>query len=553
MTATPLYASRLWPPVRPHAGEPNATTIDLLQTLGFIARTGASGVHTLLPLGLRVHDRLTAIARKAFEDRGALTFAAPTLQSRDLWQETGRWEAYRAEGALLTVTSSSGEEMCLAPTSEEIATATVRDHLRSFRDLPLRLSLSTTKFRDEIAPRGGLMRGREFTMADAYTFDASPEGMRESVAFLNEAVTASLTGMGLTGVFQASADGGSISAGPSTEHLMLSTTGQSTIVVCDHCGNRGDGAVTASTPPPAGPDPVVNVIAFTLALPHGGTQAATVAIRSDLQVSPRKVAAATGAAHVRLLDPQDLPGLLGKEAGTLTPWDAAATDVLALYDHSAAGLDEFSISDGHEGLLTGVQWSGAGELPALTAHGADLHHATDNSGCGVCSQGRYRSTRAVEVAHVFELGTQYSRPMNLSFTDQHGQQATPWMACSGIGITRCLQTSADLHRDHHGLRWKPGTGPADIHLTVLRADRAEMSERADQLTKQLLAHNRSVLVDDRPLPAGDKLRYARLLGLPHTVVLSPDRPGDEIEVIIRWTGRTTTATSSHLHQLAAAP
>ncbi|MGG7574114.1 aminoacyl--tRNA ligase-related protein [Streptomyces sirii] len=155
MTATPLYASRLWPPVRPHAGEANAATIDLLQTLGFVARTGASGVHTLLPLGVRVHDRLTAIARKAFEDRGALTFAAPTLQSRDLWQETGRWEAYRAEGALLTVTSSSGEEMCLAPTSEEIATATVRDHLRSFRDLPVRLSLSTTKFRDEVSPGAG--------------------------------------------------------------------------------------------------------------------------------------------------------------------------------------------------------------------------------------------------------------------------------------------------------------------------------------------------------------------------------------------------------------
>ncbi|MGG7574113.1 aminoacyl--tRNA ligase-related protein [Streptomyces sirii] len=397
------------------------------------------------------------------------------------------------------------------------------------------------------------MRGREFTMADAYTYDASPEGMRESVAFLNDAVTASLTGMGLTGVFQASADGGSISAGPSTEHLALSTTGQSTIVVCDHCGNRGDGAVAAATPPPAGPDPVVNVIAFTLTLAHGGTQAATVAIRSDLQVSPRKVAAATGAAHVRLLDPQDLPALLGKEAGTLTPWDAAANDVLALYDHSAAGLDEFAISDGHEGLLTGIRWNGTHGLPALTPHGADLHHATDNSRCGACSQGRYRSTRAVEVAHVFELGTQYSRPMNLSFTDQHGQPATPWMACSGIGITRCLQTAAELHRDHHGLRWKPGTGPADIHLTVLRADRAEMSERADQLTKQLLAQNRSVLVDDRPLPAGDKLRYARLLGLPHTVVLSPDRPADEIEVINRWTGRTTTATSIHLHQLAAAP
>ncbi|WFB11365.1 hypothetical protein LRS74_33310 [Streptomyces sp. LX-29] len=286
--------------------------------------------------------------------------------------------------------------------------------------------------------------------------------------------------MGLTGVFQAPADGGSISTGPSTEHLVLSGTGQSTIVVCDHCGNRGDGAVTASHPPPAGKDPVVNVIAVALTLPDDGTQAATVAIRSDLQVSLRKVAAATGATHVALLGPKRLPELLGKEAGTLTPWDAAAApDVLALYDRSAADLEEFSISDGHDGLLPSIRWSGACGLPALTPYGTDLHHATEAGRCGACKLGHLRSTRAVEVAHVFELGTQYSRPMNLTFTDQHGQLATPWMACSGIGITRCLQTAAELHRDHHGLRWKPGTGPADLHLTVLRADRTEMRKQAE--------------------------------------------------------------------------
>ncbi|MFD9418032.1 aminoacyl--tRNA ligase-related protein [Streptomyces goshikiensis] len=253
MNDVPLYASRLWPPVRPRTGDASASTLDLLHALGLIARTDATGVHSLLPLGLRVHDRLTAIARHAFEERGALTFAPPTLQSRTLWEQTGRWDVYRREGALLTVSSSSGEEMCLAPTSEEIAAATVREHLRSHRDLPVRLSLSTTKFRDELSPRGGLMRGREFTMADAYTFDTGPDTMRDSVDFLNEACTAALTGMGLTGTFTVPADGGSISAGPSTEHLVLADNGQGTIVACTHCGNRGDGAVLAAGPPPPGP------------------------------------------------------------------------------------------------------------------------------------------------------------------------------------------------------------------------------------------------------------------------------------------------------------
>ncbi|MFD4525547.1 aminoacyl--tRNA ligase-related protein [Streptomyces sp. NPDC058470] len=547
MNDVPLYASRLWPPVRPRTGDTSASTLDLLHTLGFIARTDATGVHSLLPLGVRVHDRLTAITRRAFEQRGALTFAPPTLQSRTLWDQTGRWDVYRREGALLTVASSSGEEMCLAPTSEEIAAATVREHLRSHRDLPVRLSLSTAKFRDELSPRGGLMRGREFTMADAYTFDTGPDTMRESVDFLNQACTAALTGMGLTGTFTAPADGGSISSGPSTEHLVLADSGQGTIVACTHCGNRGDGAVVAAQPPPPGPDPVVNVIAFTLTLPDGTTQTATVAIRSDLHVSPRKIAAATGAARVDLIDPGLLPDLLGKKAGTLTPWDATdAADVLPLYDLSAAELDTFAISDGDTGLRTGVRWSGTRGLPALHPSGVDLHHATEHSGCGTCRQGRYSLLRAVEVAHVFELGTQYATPMNLRYSDPAGRPATPWMACSGIGITRCLQTAADLNRDRHGLRWAPGTGPADVHLVVLRADQPDMRDRADRLTRSLTARRVSVLVDDRPLPAGDKLRYARLLGLPHAAVLSPDHPDTEIEVIARSTGRTTRSDLSQI-------
>ncbi|MFJ3182479.1 proline--tRNA ligase [Streptomyces sp. NPDC086796] len=547
MNDVPLYASRLWPPVRPRTGDASASTLDLLHTLGLIARTDATGVHTLLPLGVRVHDRLTAIARRAFEERGALTFAPPTLQSRTLWEQTGRWDVYRREGALLTVSSSSGEEMCLAPTSEEIAAATVRDHLRSHRDLPVRLSLSTTKFRDELSPRGGLMRGREFTMADAYTFDTGPDTMRESVDFLNDACTAALTGMGLTGTFTAAADGGSISAGPSTEHLVLADSGQGTIVACTHCGNRSDGAVAPAGPPPPGPDPVVNVIAFTLTLPDWTTQTATVAIRSDLHVSPRKIAAATGATRVDLLDPDHLPDQLGKKAGTLTPWDAAdAPDVLPLYDLSAAELETFAISDGDTGLRTGVRWSGTRDLPALHPGGTDLHHAAEGSTCGVCRQGRYSVLRAIEVAHVFELGTQYATPMNLRYSDPDGHPTTPWMACSGIGITRCLQTAAELNRDRHGLRWTPGTGPADIHIVVLRADRSEMRDRADRLARDLTARQVSVLVDDRPLPAGDKLRYGRLLGLPHAAVLSPDHPDTETEVIARATGRTTRTDLSHM-------
>ncbi|MEV7085924.1 aminoacyl--tRNA ligase-related protein [Streptomyces sp. NPDC093085] len=544
MSDAPLYASRLWPPVRRRAADATAATMDLLESLGYVGKTDATGVFTLLPLGLRVHDRLSRIARTTFEERGANTVAFPTLQSRTLWEQSGRWATYQAEGALLTATSRSGEQMCLAPTSEEIAAATVREHLRSYRDLPVRLFLSTSKYRDEIAPRGGLMRGREFTMADAYTFDTTPKGMRASVGFLNDACRAALLAMGLTGVFQAAADGGSISAGPTTEHLVLGDIGQSTLLVCDHCGHRGDGSVLRARPIPQN-DPVVNVIAFALTSPDGSTTPAAVAIRSDLQVSPRKVAAITGATRVDLLDPTRLPGLFGTKAGTLTPWDCAGTATL-LFDTSVAHLDAFAISDGTAGLRRNVAWSGTTGLEALAPVADDLHRAAQGMGCGHCEEGHYREARAIEVAHVFELGTQYAAPMNLSFTDEHGAARTPYMACSGIGITRCLQTLADLQRDKDGLRWKPGTGPADLHLIVLRPDLPAMRERTDRAVRHLRDRGAALFIDDRPEPAGEKFRYANLLGLPQALVLSPQQNNDEVELVNRWTSRTHRTSISQL-------
>ncbi|WP_086796931.1 proline--tRNA ligase [Streptomyces caniscabiei] len=548
MTDTPLYASQLWPPVRPRAVNATLTTMHLLESLGFVGRTAATGVHTLLPLGLRVHDRLSRIARDAFEDRGANTVAFPTLQSRTLWEESGRWEVYQAEGTLMTTRSRSGEDMCLAPTSEEIAVATVREHLRSRRDLPVRLYLSTAKFRDELSPRGGLMRGREFVMGDAYTFDAGTNGMRASVDFLNDACRAALLGMGLTGVFQATADGGSIAAGPSTEHLVLGDIGQSGILACDHCGHRGDGAVIAGRPA-ACDSPVVNVIAFTLTRPDGSTAPAAVAIRADLHVSPRKLAAASGAARVDLLQPDTLPDLFGKHAGTLTPWDCSHAELY--FDTSVAHLDDFSISDGADGLRPHLSWAGAPGLPPLKPDGTALHRAAEGMGCGRCDNGRYYTIRAIEVAHVFELGTQYSAPMGLTVPDPEGNRGPAHMACSGIGITRCLQTLADLHRDHYGLRWKPGCGPADLHLVVLRSDRPEMRERTDRTVRQLRQHGVRLLVDDRPEAAGEKFAYARLLGVPHALVLSEQQTDTTIEVIDRWSSRHVSMPLSHIPSLTS--
>ncbi|MFD7644668.1 proline--tRNA ligase [Kitasatospora sp. NPDC059795] len=545
----PIHTSRLFPATRPRAADPTAPTWELLEHLGLVGRTDAAGVHTLFPLGLRVRDQLDRITRAAFEQRGFNTVALPTLQSRALWEQSGRWKTYTDEGALIT-TRVGGTDMCLAPTSEEMAVATVRPHLRSHRDLPVRLALNTTKFRDEVSPRGGLMRGREFTMADAYTFDTDRTGMLESIRLLNRACTDALTGIGLHGVFHASADGGAISAGPTTEHLVLADFGQSTILACDHCGHRGDGAILSAAFPntAARAEPVVNVIVFAVTGPDGTTTPTAVCIRSDLTVSVRKLTAALGPdQHVELLDPEELPGLLGKTAGTLTPWDCSGIDVV--HDRSVSALDRFTIADGPDGLHNGASWTGAAGLPPLPVYPADVHTAADGLHCGRCHHGHYRVTDAVEVAHVFELGTQYSSKMGLAFTSEDGTPRTPLMGCSGIGLTRCIQTLAGVHRDAEGLRWKPGTGPADIHLVVLRSDLTEQQQRADRTVQQLHRLGLRLIIDDRPLPAGEKFRYAQALGVPTALVLSPRHTDSELEVVDRWTRRHSPISADNLQTL----
>ena len=550
MNHLPLYASRLFPPPRPRAADPAARNLELLESLGLVGRTDATGVHTLLPLGLRVRDNLDRITRDSFECLGFNTLAFPTLQSRALWDQSGRWDVYTSEGALLTV-RAGGEDMCLAPTSEEIAVATVRQHLRSHRDLPVRLCLNTTKFRNETSPRGGLMRGREFTMADAYTFDADRAGMLESIALLNQACTGALVGMGLTGTFQAPADGGAITAGPSVEHLVLADAGQGSILACPNCGNRGDAAVlSAAFPEPRlDNEPTVNVITFAVTSADDTTRPTAVCIRSDLTVSIRKLTAALGdAKRVDLLPSSDLPALLGKDAGTLTPWDCHGIRVL--HDSSVADLDRFTIADGPHDLRHGVSWSGGKGLPPLATSPVDVHCTNPGLLCGSCQHGHYRATQAVEVAHVFELGTQYSHPMDLRYTSESGTPQTPLMGCSGIGLTRCIQTLAAVHRDTKGLRWRHGVGPADLHLVVLRSDLTEQQHRTDHLVHRLRELGTRLLVDDRRLPAGEKFRYAEALGVPNALVVSPSQAHDELEVLDRWTGRRTGLHLDDLPNLA---
>lgn len=263
--------SSMWPTPRTNKVGSGSSSIELLEHLGFVSRTDVAGVFGLLPLGMRVRDNLLKITADAYSQQGFSRVGFPTLQSRSIWEASGRWGTYRDQNAMFTVLDADDDSLCLPPTSEEIAVSIVSRQLRSYRDLPARLWLSSSKFRNELSPRGGLMRGREFEMADGYTFDIDERGMIDSYNRLGRACSNALRGMGFSSIFPNPASGGEVSDFESTEFLVLGDSGQGAVWVCSFCGARDDGdlrlkgILEATLCSECGPEKVIKLPAIELA------------------------------------------------------------------------------------------------------------------------------------------------------------------------------------------------------------------------------------------------------------------------------------------------
>lgn len=504
------YLRESWPPVRSRGIDLSGSTYALLEAAGIVRRTDLPGSFALMPLGVTIRDRMVRIIERAFRECGFVTVMLPSLQSRAVWERSGRWAVYARDGSLFRVTGRrEDQEYCLAPTSEEIAVLVTGSDLRSYRDLPVRIALTTPKFRDEISPRGGLLRAREFEMADAYTFDATTAGMHESISRLNRACRTALARMGFTGLLEVPADGGDISQAPSTEHVVYSDAGQSDLLECDGCGYRGDAAVITAAFSPGDEGGTVKMVAFRC-----GERVVCVGIRADLEVSTRKVVAAIGARAAGVLPAGEFSTVFGVEPHRLGPASAAASGAELLFDASVVGLRDFTVAT-PDGLAHGVNW---GDEPAGgdPGPGIDLHRAAEGLLCGRCRTRRLRPRRAIELGHVFELGERYSGPMGLRFTGSDGRSHTPVMACSGIGVGRCLQALAELRRDERGLRWPAPVAPARLHVIPLTNDPGAVTRVVGTAVKA----GASVIVDDRDVSAGERFRYAWALGLPAHVVIA---------------------------------
>ena len=510
----------------------------LMMRAGMIKRLG-SGIYTYMPTGLRIIRKVENIIREEMNKAGAIELLMPLVQPAELWQETGRWDKMGPE--LMRVKDRHGREFAIQPTSEEVVTDVVRSELKSYRQLPINFYHIQTKFRDERRPRFGLMRGREFTMKDAYSFDRDVEGMQKSYATMFDAYTKIFTRFGLK--FRAvAADNGAIGGTGSHEFHVIASTGEDALVYCpdsDYAANieaaealaGGERAastqalVKTSTPGKTKCEAVAELLDIPLQR-HVKSIALTVEnegqktyflllLRADHELNEIKVNKVPGLKEFRFSTEAEIQEVYGTVPGYLGPI-GTKQPVTVVADRSVATMADFvcgaNEADYH---YVGANWGRDCAEPLV----ADLRNVVEGDpspdGKGVLA-----IERGIEVGHVFQLGTAYSEAMDATFLDEAGKPAPLQMGCYGIGVTRILGAAIEQNYDDKGIIWPDAIAPFELVLCPMGLDRSEMvKEQTEQLYAALQAAGIDVIVDDRGLRPGAMFADWELIGVPHRVVI----------------------------------
>jgi prolyl-tRNA synthetase len=494
---------------------------------GCYVQTLAAGIYSFLPLGLRVKQKIEQILREEMDALGGQEVALPVVQPVELWRESGRLQQIGDELARLT--DRAGRQFVLAMTHEEAVADLLRQQVRSYRQLPLLLYQLQTKFRDEPRPRGGLIRTREFTMKDAYSCHATAQDLdsfypRMYAAYLN---VFRRVGLDVVGVQAAT---GMMGGGTTHEIAFPSPVGEDSLALCAACDYAANAEVAAfqkAVPTPEEelpleevPTPDTRTIAALtalLAIPatrtakaaffQAGERLIFAVVRGDMEVSESKLAALLSAAELRPASAEELAAA-GIVAGYASPIGVqgvtvVADDLVAQSPNLVAGANRF----GYHLRNTNFPRDYAADVVA------DIAAVFAGAPCPRCGQ-PLRLVRAVEVGHLFALGTRYSKALGATFLDEQGRRQDIVMASYGIGIGRLIACLAEAHHDERGLIWPLAVAPFAVYLVGLDLDRTEIREAAETAYKQLTAAGVSVLYDDRPDSAGVKFNDADLLGMP---------------------------------------
>lgn len=529
-----------------------------------LVRSLGSGLYTWLPVGLRTLRKVERIVREEMDKAGAQEVLMPAIQPAELWQESGRWEKYGKE--LLRLSDRHNREFCVGPTHEEVITDMVRKELRSYKQLPVNFYQIQTKFRDEIRPRFGVMRSREFIMKDAYSFHLTQESLQQTYDVMHQAYTNIFNRIGLK-FRSVIADNGSIGGSGSHEFHVLAESGEDDIVfsdTSDYAANiekamalpRETERLAATEELRLVDTPDVKTIAqlveqFDLAIEktvktlvvkaaEGGLIA--LVVRGDHELNEIKAANLPQVASpLEMASDDEIIAAVGAAPGSLGPINLTLPCII---DSSVALMSDFAAGANQEGKhYFGINWER--DLPLVEV--ADLRNVVEGDP-SPDGKGSLQIKRGIEVGHIFQLGTQYSEAMNATVLDENGKAATLIMGCYGIGVTRIVASAIEQNHDAAGIIWPAAIAPFEVALVPMNAHKSELvKETSEQLYKDLQAAGIDVLLDDREGRPGFKFADLELMGIPHRIVIG-ERSLKEGE--LEYKGRRDTeATNIKLEEL----
>lgn len=526
----------LAPTLREVPGEAEVVSHQLMLRAGMIRRT-SGGMYTYLPLALRVLRKIETIVREEMDKKGGQELLMSIVQPAEMWRETGRWDEYGAE--MFRLEDRHGREFCLAPTHEELITTLVRANVRSYRQLPLQLYQIANKYRDEVRPRFGVMRGREFIMKDLYSFDRDEAGLDVSYNNMYEAYERVFARCGLT-TRAVEADPGAIGGNVTHEFMVLADSGEDDVVYCTGCDYAANTEKAESVPPPEvdnGADvptvqrvstPAVRTIdqvtdfldvpaerlLKTLIYEADGEPVAAI-VRGDHELNEIKLQRALGATTLAAADADVVERITGAPVGFAGPvgldgvrivadaWAVAVQDAIT----GANAADEHAVHVQH-----GRDWQ-AGEVADLRLIGAEQP-------CPRCGQ-TLAAARGIEVGQVFKLGTKYSESLGAVFLDEQGQSQPVVMGCYGIGISRTMAAIIEQHHDENGIRWPVAVAPYHVVIVPVNYDDESQRAAAEQVYAELTGAGVDVVLDDRSERAGVKFNDADLIGFPWRITIGP--------------------------------
>ncbi len=506
----------------------------LMLRAGLIRRL-ASGLFTWMPLGLRVLRKVENVVREEMDRAGALELLMPAVQPAELWEESGRWDQYGP--LLLRMHDRHAREFCFGPTHEEVITDIARRELRSYKQLPVNYYQIQTKFRDEIRPRFGVMRAREFTMKDAYSFDIDKAGMQASYDRMHDAYSAIFTRLGLK--FRVvDADSGEIGGSRSQEFHVLADSGEDAIAYCDE-DDYASNIETAATSGPAierpaasqefekFPTPGVKTIeqlcdmlgikaeqTIKTLIVEGTDGPVALVLRGDHELNAVKAQKLEGVASpLTMAADATIREAIGASAGSLGP---VGMTLPVYFDHAVAALADFSCGANEDGFhYKGVNFGRDLDEPETV----DIRNvvAGDPTPGG---KGTLSIARGIEVGHIFQLGAKYSEAMGATVQDESGTNQVMEMGCYGIGITRIVGAAIEQNHDEHGIIWPGPLAPFDVVIVPINMHRSdEVREAAEAMYAELTEAGLEVLLDDRDARPGVKFADAELIGIPHRVVI----------------------------------